>query len=228
MQPIVHWTPSNESPSLQADSIHIWRIDLGQPADSLTRLLSTDETEKAQRLISQTLRQRYTVARAGMRHILGCYLGIPGDKLQFGYGTEGKPTLQNCGANIQFNLSHCGEMALLALSTSTIGIDLEKLQQRPNLMHIAQRLFPQTVQQELAWLHGEDLTQEFFHHWTALESCAKCHGVGIFGHSVDRGNCHTRHFTPEPGWVACVATESPLPTTDSWMSYQLNFPVLIK
>jgi 4'-phosphopantetheinyl transferase len=228
MHSIVHWTPSNEPPELQPDSIHIWRIDLDHPPGSLDQLLSPDEIERAERLIRKPLRQHYTVARGGMRYILGGYLGVPGDELSFDYGAEGKPTLREGGSDLQFNLSHCGEMALLALSTQNIGIDLEQLQQRPNLQQIAERMLPQEIQQKLSGLDGDALTQTFFRYWTAMESCAKCRGVGIFGRSGERGDCHIKHITPEPGWIACVATETPLSEAESWSSYRLNLPVLIK
>jgi 4'-phosphopantetheinyl transferase len=163
-----------------------------------------------------------------MRYILGSYLDVPGDELKFNYGAEGKPALQEGESDLQFNLSHCGEMALLALSTQNIGIDLEQLRQRPNLQQIAERMFPQEIQQELSELDGDALTQTFFHHWTALEACAKCRGVGIFKQSDGWRDCHTMHITPEAGWIACVAAETPLPAVESCGSYRLNLPVLIK
>ncbi len=228
MHHIVHWTPADESPELQADSIHIWKIDLEQPIGELEQLLSPDEIEKKQRLVSSPLRRRYVVARAGTRYILGGYLDMPGDRVLFDYGHKGKPTLRNPGANIQFNLSHSGEMALLVVSTSAIGVDLEQLMHRPSLLQLAQRVFSPTIQKELAGLSGDSLTQAFFHHWTAMESCAKCRGVGIFGPMEERCHCHTEHITPQPGWIGCVAAETPLPKADSWSSYRLNLSALIE
>ncbi len=220
MYPIVHWTQTDESLELKPDSIHIWQIDLEQPLDKLEPLLSTDEMVRAERFIRPPLRQRYIAARGAMRHILGRYLRLSGDELRFDYSAQGKPTLQNPGATLQFNLSHCQKMALLALSTQPIGIDLEQLQQRSNLLQIAERVFPQRVQQELSNLSGEELTQMFLHHWTELESCAKCRGDGIFSSSGEPVSCYTMHLTPAPGWIACIAAATALPAAESWDHYK--------
>lgn len=141
------------------------------------------------------------------------YLCIPESPtlIQISYGEKGKPRLKSAENNLQFNLSHAGELALLAVSTEyPIGIDLEFLGMRKNLRRIARKMFDHKAFRQLESLDDEALKQAFFLHWTALEASAKAEGRGIFPAPWKAAVSPVSIFSrtpdgvpPSPPWVVC-------------------------
>ena len=84
----------------------------------------------AEQRCSEQQRKRWIVARGLLRAILGGYLDMRPDRLQFCYGPNGKParTRQLGGEVFRFNLSHSYGLALYAVTQGReIGIDLERI-----------------------------------------------------------------------------------------------------
>jgi len=188
------------------DSIHIWCIDMDGPVADLANLLSTVEIERAEAKQRAKERDRFILAHGAMRTILGDYLGLPGGELRFVQGEKGKPRVDHPGLTIEFNLSHCENMALLVVSkTAPVGIDLERIRTRPLQLKVAQRMFPEAICKELEQLPLDQLNEAFFKHWTELEARTKCVGDGIFSAEKTLDKITTHHFSPQDGWIACVA-----------------------
>jgi long-chain acyl-CoA synthetase len=60
-----------------------------------------------------------------LRPALGRYLGVEPRAIAFTHGVRGKPALAGAAAALQFNLSHSGAFALLALSRDkAVGVDV--------------------------------------------------------------------------------------------------------
>ncbi|VAX07366.1 hypothetical protein MNBD_GAMMA26-2639 [hydrothermal vent metagenome] len=222
MHHIKNWSiPTALSPP-EPQQLHLWQIDLATGSRDLHTLLSTDEQERAQRYLSDQDRNRFIRTRSAVRTILGNYLAVPPQDLEFVYGLHGKPFICFPASVLAFNLSHTGNLALLAVSRETaIGIDLEQLREKPNTLAIANRVFAPPIQEELAGYKGDQLTQAFFHYWTALEARTKALGNGIFSN-----RCGTRdaaleiqHFSPGEGLIAAIAMEQ-TPPFDAWETYQ--------
>lgn len=191
-------------------AVHIWHIDLDQAAGDLPDLLSPDETERAERFTLEQDRNRFVRARGAMRAILGNRLGVSGALLEFGLRRHGKPFLHHPESSIEFNLTHCNGMALLAVcETNHVGIDLERISSRPSQLKIAKRLFPAPVYKELSALPVDQLGAAFMQNWTEFEARAKLHGAGIFSTKGEQDAVHITHFSPQPGWIACIATGNP-------------------
>lgn len=187
--------------------LHIWHIDLDQPSDGLPDLLSPDETERADRFTLEQNRNRFVRARGTMRSILGNRLGLSGALLEFGLGKHGKPFISHPESTIEFNLTHCDSMALLAISeSSAVGIDLERISSRPSQLKIAKRMFSESVYAELLTLPAERLGSAFTEYWTEFEARSKLHGAGIFSGKGPQDGVVVTHFLPRQGWIACIAT----------------------
>ena len=103
--------------------IDVWEVELTakRPLDAL---LTAAEHERAAALKAPGATERWIVARAALRIVLGERLGLdPGDVV-FGAGPQGKPELP--GARLRFNLAHSGERALIALAEGVeVGVDVE-------------------------------------------------------------------------------------------------------
>ena len=101
---------------------------LAQPADlvrNLDALLTAAERERAARLKRPGATARWTVARAGLRILLGARTGLLPDEVELEIGPHGKPEL--CATRLCFNLTHSGDVALVALADDVeVGIDVER------------------------------------------------------------------------------------------------------
>lgn len=224
---IENWATGLHPGSLNRGELHLWRIELDKPANTLADLLSPDEQERAERLLDQQGQQRFIHARSALRIILGKYLDIAPGELGFGYGEHGKPFVQDPATDLCFNLTHSHELALLAITRQAeVGIDLERPQARPNAQAIARRLFDETIQHELDKLEGSALTQAFYQHWTAHEAAIKTLGSGIF-QGDEQGNDSSpdvMNFIPSEGWLAAVAISTKLPPPSAWKTFEYSIP----
>ncbi len=222
MHHIKNWmTPTELSPPA-AKQLHLWRIDLNETDEELETVLSEEEQARIKRLHKAQDRTRFIKARGAMRLLLGCYLATPPEELSFVYGPRGKPFLASPASVLTFNLTHTGNMALLAISReAAIGIDLEQVREKPNFHAIAGRVFDETIQQELSPLEGVALAEAFFFHWTAYEARMKAIGNGIFSdHNPTRdAELQSMHFIPEEGYLAAVVMEGATPPFEEWQTY---------
>jgi len=193
---------------IETGTAHVWRIWLDKPSGSLAELLSSDENKRVERFKQPSDRNRFVRAHGAMRSILGRYLGKSGDILKIVTGAKGKPSLEGPDSAIEFNLTHCEDMALLAVTEGlAVGIDLERIRERPMQLKIAKRLFLDSIYQRLLSLPSDQIDEAFLRHWTELEACAKCAGDGIFSNENERDDIKPLHFNPEHGWIACIAVK---------------------
>ncbi len=194
------------SHDLDSISMHIWHIDLDGALGDLVELLSDREIKRAEAKKQAFERNRFILAHGAMRSILGRYMGVSGGELTFSHGDKGKPSIRNPKSDIEFNLSHCDDMALLAVTYKIqVGIDLERIRTRPLQLKIAQRMFPDQIYKRLIQSPSDQFDVEFFRHWTELEARAKCVGHGIFSSSKVWDEITTKHISLHDRWMACVA-----------------------
>ena len=151
--------------------IDVWEVELTakRPLDAL---LTPEEHERAAALKAPGATERWIVARAALRIVLGERLGLdPGDVV-FGAGPEGKPELP--GARLRFNLAHSGERALIALAEGVeVGVDVERTTR-------SSRAVERTLTDgERAALQDEDRHMELLRVWCRKEALAKAIGTGL-------------------------------------------------
>jgi 4'-phosphopantetheinyl transferase len=181
---MTEWQTPSLDVVLGADEVHAWRVALDQSdevANRLERALSADERARAERLVSPRIRQRFVVARGALREILGRYVGIAPAAVRFRYGARGKPALDVGEATcLRFNLSHSGELALVAVSRGReIGVDVEQIRPDREFDRIASRFFsPAEVATLLALPQGAR-AEAFYRCWTRKEAYIKANGQGL-------------------------------------------------
>ena len=153
---------------LPPGEVHLWRVHLLQPSAVIQRcraLLAPDETARADRFYFDKDRNRFTIARAMLKTVLGNYLKIQPQQVQFIYGPQEKPDLRpeinpRC---FKFNLSHSGEYALLAVTPGLeVGIDIEQFRPDFGTQEIAQRFFSAQESRILCALPEEQKVEAFF------------------------------------------------------------------
>jgi 4'-phosphopantetheinyl transferase len=156
-----------------------WSLQSGPFVGDLAQaLLSDDEAARQRSFVSPELRRRFGAARAGLRTLLGRHLDRDPGSLAFATNEFGKPRLAGDG-QIHFNLSHCEEQAVLAISDAELGIDLER--ERPiEHVDLAKRYFhPHEVTAITAPRDETEQRRAFFLVWTLKEAVVKALGTGL-------------------------------------------------
>lgn len=163
--------------------IDVWLLefDVELPVlDSELMLLSPEERRHAQCFRRQEDRVRSVETRAALRRLLGAQLMLPPDRLRFVVNAYGKPRLES-ESEIEFNVSHAGCCALIALSTSgPVGVDIEcedRVLDAKNLEDLASYVFSPLERRFALQTPGG-----FIRHWVAKESVLKALGLGISEH----------------------------------------------
>lgn len=177
---------------------------------ALSRLLSPDEEARARRLRTAEAHGRFVAARGFLRMLLAGYLDLPPEALRFTYGPHGKPAVaagQN-PAGVTFNLSHSGDLALLAVGRGAeVGVDVERVREGFPWRRVAERWFTAA---ECAWLgrlSEEEGREAFFSLWVRREAAAKARGGSVLGvrvHSMEGAACR---FMPATGFIAAVVVD---------------------
>ncbi|HEY0478496.1 MAG TPA: 4'-phosphopantetheinyl transferase superfamily protein [Kofleriaceae bacterium] len=163
--------------------VHVWRVPLVQPAASVAALaatLSDDERARAARFHFERDRTSYTIARGTLRTLLGRYLAHPPAQLAFGYRDKGKPYLVAPAGDLGFNLSHSGQLALLAFCRGReLGVDIEQRRPLSDLLSLARTSFSPNEYAVFCRLPPADHVEAFFACWSRKEAFIKATGEGI-------------------------------------------------
>jgi 4'-phosphopantetheinyl transferase len=218
---------------LKTPVVDVVGVHLDAPAEvcaALWQLLSRDERERAEKFRYAEHRQHYIVARASLRRLLAERLRIPPSAVEFVETEYGKPRLApvHRSANVEFNLSHSGILALYAFTSGrAVGVDVELIREVPDADDLAERFFSPTETASLRALPLDRRSLAFLACWTRKEAFIKALGLGLscpldgFDVTIDPDaparitridECIDRvskwamqAFTPYPCYVAAVA-----------------------
>jgi 4'-phosphopantetheinyl transferase len=174
------WLAAPAICNLRADEVHVWRATLDLPAQSVEQLeplLSADERERARRFHFERDRRRWVIARGWLRTLLGRYLAAAPETLSFHYGRFGKPQVTNLETALEFNVSHSGEILLIAVTLRrAVGVDVERIRPDLSVIEIAERFFSPAECSALAALPPDVQPDAFFDCWTRKEAYIKARG----------------------------------------------------
>ena len=180
--PDTSWTHSPVHPSLSGDEVHVWCASLDRPAANYAMFLSSDEQIRAERFRFDRERRRFIVGRGTLRIILGRYLNLSPEEVEFEYRPNGKPVLSAglLHTTLCFNLSHSGEMLLLAVTYDrAVGVDIESINLDLDVETLAERFFSPAERAELQALPTDRRLASFFSGWTRKEAYLKARGEGL-------------------------------------------------
>jgi len=211
------WTPPPPHPGATEGTVHVWRADLAVSVDGLEDLLNQDELQRAARIVRACDRIRWARSRGVLRALLGRYLDRNPGELRFVLGPHGKPELRDDvapAADLRFNLSHSGPIALYAVTVGhAVGIDVEVAARRQiDEVALATRVLGRDQARRLARLDldPEARTRELLRAWVTLEAAVKCRGTGLA--TPSQGSVAAELWTAEldvdPRAAAAVAVEA--------------------
>ncbi len=114
---------------------------------------------------------------------------------------HGKPYL--VGQDLQFNLSHSHQLALLAFCHREVGVDVEYTGRPVEYLALARRFFSQQEVELFEQLDPAAQQDEFFTIWTRKEAYIKALGEGL-SHPLDDFSVNLDRSRPAfldcPGW----------------------------
>jgi 4'-phosphopantetheinyl transferase len=229
------WSLPPSTLELSSNEVHVWLTELDPPAagvQQMAQYLSENELIKAGRFHFKRDKKRFIVRRSVLRMILGCYLNIEPNRVQFSDGPHGKPYLEETvgDSTLGFNLGNSNDTALYAFTRCReIGVDIEYLRALPDADQIAERFFSAN---EIATLHALPASQRrqaFFNCWTRKEAYIKAIGKGLSqpldqfevslaptdpvnllhvkGAPKEVSRWSLNALTPAPGYVTALAVE---------------------
>lgn len=217
------WAVPTDASSLAEGEVHIWKAHLIQPPEvyqQCRELLCDEELERAGRFYFDKDRNQYVVSHGMMRQVLGRYLGIAPTAVRYRTVKNGKPDLgDDSGPGpLQFNMSHSGELALLAITRNQIvGVDVEL--HRPDFAgeDIAERFFSTAESTRLFTLPAEQRVEAFFKCWTRKEAYIKAIGDGL---SIPLSTFQVAFVPGEPAGLLHV--EEHPEEVERWRIYNLE------
>lgn len=150
--------------------------------EDLKKVISEERLEKIARLRNRDKVKKQILASAFLQYGLSDALGIPIQEIRYVYGEYGKPGIVYNGKDmrgkIDFNLSHSGNYAVLAVSDRLVGIDVEK--RADNMAAVAKRFFCKEEYQDILNGHGGEKKSRFLEYWTMKEAYVKRTGRGLY------------------------------------------------
>jgi 4'-phosphopantetheinyl transferase len=174
--------------------------------DAYRKLLSPDESRRAERFVHPGPAMLFVVGRALARTMLSRYAAVQPRDWPFTIDGHGRPELAMRPAHVpdlRFNLTHTNGLVACAVTIGReLGIDVEHIG-RPLNFDVPERFFSQQEVEDLRALPKLEQRTAFFDYWTLKESYIKARGLGLalplrhftFVRSADRDPAIT--FAPE-------------------------------
>jgi len=171
--------------------VHLHEFGIGhRPGVRAWGALSEDELARAVHILDPARRDRFVARRAALSAILAEYAGRP----------------------VCFNCSDSGDVAVVAVASRPVGVDIEIDTPRRLEARIAERMFAADERTALDALRGDARRRLFHRCWVAKEAYAKGRGRGL-AMRFDEFSVAPALRSPEgtgavgEGWMVSVSTK---------------------
>jgi len=147
------------------------------------------------------------MCRGTLRRLISLYTGQSASNIKFQVGANGKPSLPNADSDtLRFNVSHSGELALLAFSLGAeIGVDVEFKRAGVDFLELAEYCFSEVERAALLASSDSDRANLFYEYWTCKEACIKADGRGL---SIPLDEFSVTLVEGNPQWREMIGSES--------------------
>jgi 4'-phosphopantetheinyl transferase len=159
----------------------LWVGDVLTARRDVGALLDPAEQARAARFRRAADRDRFVAGRVALRTLLGRHLGTDPRQIMFGLEAAGKPYL--AGSPVRFNLAHSGDLLAVAVTTSDVGVDVERHKAARPLSALGGRLFAAAEIERMR--SAGDPVAAFYATWSAREAVLKADGAGLALASAD-------------------------------------------
>jgi 4'-phosphopantetheinyl transferase len=189
----------DDVPTLTDACVHVWSVPTGSAhkLETFAEVLSSEEKARADRFHFERDRRAFIVSRGVLRRLICGYTGLDASQIGFRVGPHGKPSLkQEHRSELRFNVSHSGEIALLAFSLhQEIGVDVELKRTDVDFLALAQLSFSREERAAILSCSPADRADLFYEFWTCKEACIKADGRGL-SVPLDQFSVATRGVDP--------------------------------
>lgn len=161
--------------------MQIYGVNLNQALDKATFEemnwhVSAEKRAKIHRFRKPIDATRSLIGDLIIRLILCGHHGFRNEEIRYAYQEFGKPYLPQ-HPHLHFNISHSGDWVVGVVSTSLVGIDIEKI--TAVNIEIPSLALTDEENKKLQLLNETDRNALFFELWTLKESYAKATGRGL-------------------------------------------------
>ncbi len=183
MERLDHWDPATTPIPLGDDDVHLWKAHIARSQDAVERLwqvLESDEKERAERFRFERDRNAFVVSRGLLRTLTAEYLSCGVEAIDLVQGPYGKPQLAGPVSDLRFNVSHSGDLSVLAFASGAeIGVDVEKTTRDIPFLDIGRRFFARSEMDVMERLPSARIRDAFYACWTRKEAYIKALGLGV-------------------------------------------------
>lgn len=160
---------------------------------------------------------RWSGFRAALRRILASVIHVSPQDVPIVLTPLGKPVLDAPFAGLHFSLSHCEDLALVAICVDgVIGVDVEPAARAADLSGCEQTFCHPA---EIAELPSESRCHRLMEIWTAKEALLKAIGTGLT-HPPETVRMHFND-----AWIHAESDQA-LPGIESMRTLRLHHPAL--
>jgi 4'-phosphopantetheinyl transferase len=194
--------------------------------EPLAESLSSREHARRRSFKDPALGRRWAAGRGLLREVLGAATSVKPADVVVRYGEHGKPRIDS-NEGLEFNISHSGSLALLALGLCPVGADIERHKPR-RWADVARRFYAPGEQDRLFAPPERDQEARFFRTWTCKEAFLKCTGEGlsrslrsyevelsgegarlVWARDVEASEYSVFPIDPRPGYSAAAVARGP-------------------
>lgn len=224
---------------LHSSELSVWhfRVSGMQPLVSyLSSILNTAELERSSRHYRDEDKENFIICRGILRVLLSRYLMTEPSEIVITEGKNKKPYAV-ADQPLHFNLSHSGDLLLIAVHDLEVGIDVEMRNEQFEYNEVMPRVFSETEIRHIE--NSSDSRASFYKLWTTKESLVKGTNKGIDDDLVDipsltglhhidpavLGSNHhweLRSFSPDEGYAASLAYIGGVPAAIGFYSPGLS------
>ena len=136
------------------------------------------------------------------------------DAPEIATGPHGKPYLRN--SDLHFNVSHSGDLRVLAVATREVGVDVEVLRDRGDVRELAAVGLPPEQAAQVAAAPEAERDLLFHRLWVRHEARLKCHGVGLVAPLPADARDRVVELDLGPGAVGALALQESARASAAW------------
>jgi 4'-phosphopantetheinyl transferase len=199
------WPLGPLRPHRPAAEVHLWIADLEASGWPTADGLPTAERERAGRILDPESTARWAASHWALRTVLARYLDEEPAMIALEASEIGKPRIAGAPARLEFNLSHSGARALIAVSDRRkVGVDIERIKPGRDFLALAERSFEPAAVEAVRAAAPLRRSSAFYNAWVHHEALAKCDGGGLSGR-VGRLPLVSESVDVGSGYAAAVA-----------------------
>lgn len=163
-------------------------------------LMNADKRKRVDRFRVIDDKKRTVAGEMLARKAIAEWCGVEPESITFAIGEHGKPCAVDL--DVEFNISHSGDMVVCAVDDKPVGIDIEQI--RPIDLSVAKRV---CTDEELLYLFGhkpteadfvytedEEILTRFFEIWTKKEAMVKLPVIAIKNYDTYFSKVSEKHI----------------------------------